>query len=89
MNSVWAGLIALAVATPAVGEDLAAAAKKPPKDPEAALALGRSLRRAGMFDEGVRVLRGAALRAQGELSVAARYEAARTLIAANGDGYSS
>ena len=83
MNSVWAGLIALAVATPAVGEDLAAAAKKPPKDPEAALALGRSLRRAGMFDEGVRVLRGAALRAQGELSVAARYEAARTLIAAN------
>lgn len=80
---MWVGLVVLALTGTAAAEDLAAAAKNPPKDPEAALALGRSLRRAGLFDEGLKVLRGAAGRGKGDVAVAARYEAARTLIAAS------
>lgn len=83
INRAWAGLLVLALTGPAAAEDLAAAAKNPPKDPDAALALGRALRRAGLFDDGVRVLRGAAQRGKGAVVVAARTEAARTLIAAS------
>jgi len=64
INRAWAGLLVLALTGPAAAEDLAAAAKNPPKDPDAALALGRALRRAGLFDDGVRVLRGAAQRGE-------------------------
>lgn len=83
IKAVWAALLALGVSTSAPAEDLKESAKKPPKDPEAALALGRSLRQAGLYDDAVRVLRGAALRAKGDLAVSVRYEAARTLISAN------
>ncbi|MFO0571057.1 MAG: tetratricopeptide repeat protein [Polyangiaceae bacterium] len=80
----WAALAVCLIATNALGgEELREAAKKPPKDPEAAFELGRSLRRAGEFDDALRVLRGAALKAKGELAVRARLEAARTLISAN------
>lgn len=83
IKGMWAGLLALSVAFGAQAEDLKEAAKKPPKEPEAAFALGRSLRQAGLYDDALRVLRAAALRAKGELAVAARYEAARALISAS------
>lgn len=84
MRGIWLGILAVVLTTgAAAADDLKAQAKKPPKDPAAALELGRSLRRAGEFDDAVRVLRGGALRAKGELSVSLRYEAARALIAAS------
>ena len=71
-------LPASAVAAPSIDE-LKAQAKKPPKEPDAVLALGRSLRRAGLFGDAVRVLRsGYAAAKNGDL----RLEAARTQIAA-------
>ncbi|MBE7481079.1 MAG: tetratricopeptide repeat protein [Polyangiaceae bacterium] len=83
IKAVWAGLLAFTVAGAVPAEDLKEAAKKPPKEPEAALSLGRSLRQAGLYDDSLKVLRGAALRAKGPLAVAARTEAARTLISWN------
>ena len=83
IKGMWAGLLVLSLSGAALAEDLKDAAKKPPKDPEAAFTLGRSLRRAGLYDDALRVLRAAAGKAKGELAVSARYEAARTLIAWN------
>jgi tetratricopeptide (TPR) repeat protein len=72
----------LALAAPAIDE-LKAQAKKPPKEPERALDLGRSLRRAGLFPDAVRVLRSAYLRVpSGEIGEQLRLEAARAQIAA-------
>jgi tetratricopeptide (TPR) repeat protein len=75
------------VSLPAVAgspiDELKLQAKKPPKEPEQAFTLGRSLRRAGLFADAVRVLRSAYLRApSGELGEALRLEAARSQIAA-------
>lgn len=71
-----------AVAAPSV-EELRTAAKRPPKEPEAVLKLGRSLRRAGLFGDSVRVLRSGYTRAtSAELGAALRLEAARAQIAA-------
>ena len=71
-----------AQAAPSIDE-LKALAKKPPKEPQGAFELGRSLRRAGLFPEAVRVLRSAYLRApSGELGERIRLEAARAQIAA-------
>jgi tetratricopeptide (TPR) repeat protein len=94
MRSAWAVLVALSAASaltlaapparaaPSV-EELKALAKKPPKEPERALELGRSLRRAGLFADAVRVLRSGYVRAgSGELGQQLRLEAARTQIAA-------
>lgn len=81
---LWAGVLALAASS--AGADLGeleAQAKKPPKDPEAALELGLKLRRAGSFDNAVRVLRGAAARAKGDTAVALKLAAARSLISAS------
>jgi tetratricopeptide (TPR) repeat protein len=79
-----AGTFWMAAAASATSlDDLAAQAKKPPTDPSAALALGRSLRQAGLYDDAVRVLRRAYSRGKGDEGVALRYEAARSLISNN------
>src|SRR5262245_8318350 len=73
---------AAALAAPSIDE-LKALAKKPPKEPDAVLALGRSLRRAGLFADSVRVLRsGYAGAKNGESGGDLRLEAARSQIAA-------
>jgi len=81
------GTALLGGAAPAAGESiesLKTAAKKPPKAPEQALELGRALRRAGLFNDAVRVLRSSYARAgAGELAERLRLEAARTYIAAD------
>lgn len=80
------GLLSLGSArlsTAAPIEELKAQAKAPPKDPAAALELGQALRRAGLFDDAVRVLRRSYGKAtQGELAVELRLTAARSLIEA-------
>jgi tetratricopeptide (TPR) repeat protein len=65
-------------------DELKALAKNPPKEPERAFELGRSLRRAGLFADAVRVLRSAYPRAQsGALGERVRLEAARSRIEAS------
>jgi tetratricopeptide (TPR) repeat protein len=70
------GLAGLAVADL---DELRAAARAPPKDPQAALELGRSLRRAGLYKESHRVLKNAPA---GSIGPTLRLEAVRALIAA-------
>ncbi len=78
--------LALCVVCPAVAagqvDTLRAAARHPPSDPGKALSLGRSLARAGLYGDAVRVLRHGYLRARRHkpLAVQLRLEAARTLI---------
>jgi tetratricopeptide (TPR) repeat protein len=65
----------------AAGADLDARVKAPPKDAEGMLDLGRALRRAGKFDQAVRVLRRAYAKAgRGPTAIQVRLEAARSLI---------
>jgi tetratricopeptide (TPR) repeat protein len=65
-------------------DELKAAAKRPPSEPDKILELGRSLRQAGLYDDALRVLRkGYARASQGDIGVSLRLEAARSLIAAN------
>ena len=76
--------LALALATGTAAADigdLRAAAKKPPKDPAAALELGRDLRRAGLYTEAHRVLKGASAGSSG-LGPTLRLEGVRALLAA-------
>ncbi len=63
-------------------QELKRAAQKPPKDPERALALGLTLRRAGLFAESYNVLRSTYVRVrQSALGSRLRLEAARSLHA--------
>jgi tetratricopeptide (TPR) repeat protein len=64
-------------------EELRAAAKKPPKEPDEALALGRSLRRAGLFSDAVRVLKASYPAAKdGALAAALRFETVHSYLGA-------
>lgn len=79
------GVLALLVSgtASAAPDDLKARAKRPPKEPDQLLELGRSLRQAGLYDDAVRVLRRGYPRAtRGEVAIRLRLEAARSLIAA-------
>jgi tetratricopeptide (TPR) repeat protein len=76
------GALSFALSVHAGPDELKAAAKKPPKDPEQALSLGVSLRRAGMYDDATRVLRGVYPKAKGDVGIKVRLESARSLIAA-------
>lgn len=63
-------------------DDLKRAAQKPPREPEQALALGLTLRRAGLFSESYNVLRSTYLRVrQATVGSELRLEAARSLHA--------
>lgn len=81
---VAVGVFAFALTAHAGPDELKAQAKNPPKDPAQALALGKSLRQAGMFDDASRVLRTVYGKApKGDLGIRLRLESARSLISAN------
>jgi len=75
-------MLALPAAAESI-EELRAAAKKPPKEPDKVLALGHSLRRAGLFADAVRVLKTSYQGSkEGALAVALRLETVRSYLGA-------
>ncbi len=75
------GLCAAFFGAAPASADLGKRLRVPPRDAQGLLELGKDLRRAGQFDQAVRILRRAYLKTnRGPTAIAARLEAARSLI---------